>query len=51
MNKVESKSDRIKKLKKTLAEVCLLLESKWLTEETRKHLLEKRKKLTEEAFQ
>ena len=50
MQKLETKSDRQKKLKKTLAEVCLLLESPWLTPATREYLLEKRKKLSEEAF-
>jgi len=50
MQKVETKSDRQKKLKKELNKVCKDLESPWLTPATREDLLEKRKKLSEEAF-
>lgn len=49
--KIETKSDRQKVLRKTLVEVSLLLESPWLTEETRSYLLEKRKRLSQEAYQ
>ena len=48
--KTETKADIQKKLRKTLAEIYALLDSPWLTPETRKHLEEKRNKLSQEAF-
>jgi len=48
--RVETKSEKERKLRKSLAEVCSLLESPWLTAPTREYLLEKRRKLSQEAF-
>lgn len=49
-NKIESKSETQRKLRKKLVEIDEYLKSNWLTDETRKHLLEQRKILSVEAF-
>ena len=48
--KVETQADIQKKIRKTVVEISLLLESPWLTESTRAHLTERRRILSQEAY-